>query len=56
MNSFRVRQGRRVGRAFAVFRYTAVVQWDGEMERDIAWLNDLEVIGYDTPALSEEVA
>jgi hypothetical protein len=49
MTGLRVRQGGRVGIALAVLRYTAVVQWEGTTELDVAWLNELELIGYDSP-------
>jgi hypothetical protein len=39
-----VRQGQRFGICIAVFMYSAVIQWNGEKGRDVAWLNDLEVV------------
>ena len=53
MTELRVRQGNRFGTCIAVYRYAAVVQWEGKGEKDVAWIHDLEVIGiYDGPIAS----
>ena len=41
MTGLRVRQGSRVGVVVAVYRYTAVVQWEKDPDRDVVWLYDL---------------
>lgn len=40
----RVRRGSRFGTCHAVYSVTAVVQWEGDRERDVAWLHELEVV------------
>lgn len=39
-----VRKGQRFGICVAVFVYSAVVQWNGERQRDVAWLHELVVV------------